>query len=366
MKKYILIPYANLDIGGVPTKIIDIVNTLSVTNPDTSVRILLQKGHHDDQRSRILHPSIEVIDFWYPFPYGRRFAYVLWLWWCMYRLRPGAVLAFLSPYALPTLLAKLLMRWLPFRVIVSEDHYTKTMLKRMAAPWLQQIAIRFLYPHADAIVVPTRAIKHQLGLLCQLRTNKTHIIHNWTTLADAPMPKTKRIWDIVHVGRLVQSKHPLQIVKIMARYLHRYPNAQCAIVGEGEEVPRIQRYLHAHHLEKRILIYPATIDVSHYLSQSKTFLFLPEEQTEGFPMVLLEAMACGTIVVTGRFHGGEEILTNSHTAFVAPPSNITPALIHRAATNRSGIRSHARSYVKKYCSPQNIHQYICALDSAYT
>jgi len=366
MKKYILIPYANLTIGGVPTKIIDIVNTLGEMHPDIAVRVLLQHGKPSDQRSLIHNPNASVIDFSFPIPLGRRLAYILWLWWFIFRLRPVAVLAFLSPYALPALLAKLLIFWLPFRVIVSEDHYTQTMLRRMAVPWLQQIAIRFLYPHADAIVIPTRAIKHQLGLLCRLNTHKTHIIHNWTSLTKAPTSKNKRIWDIIHIGRLVQSKHPLQIVKIMARYIHKYPNTKCAIVGEGEEVPRIRRYLHAHRLEKRILIYPATIDVSHYLFQAKIFLFLPEGQTEGFPMVLLEAMACGTIVVTKRFRGGEEMLANNQNAIIAPRAKIIPILIHHATINKRDIQSHARSYVKKYCSPQNIHQYIDVLESEST
>ena len=366
MKKYILIPYANLNIGGVPTKIIDIVNVLETTHPDITIRILLQKGHHDDQRVRIQNPRACVIDFWFPLPFGRKPAYILWLWCNIFLFRPTAVLAFLSPYALPILLAKKIFFWLPFRVVVSEDHYTRTMLKRMVAPKLQQVAIRLLYPYADAVIIPTRAIEQQLRLLCRLPADKTRVIYNWTTLADTPLSKTKRIWDIIHIGRLVQSKNPYRIVSLMSQYVKAHPNTSCAIVGEGEEAPRIKRFINQHRLGKHIILYPATSDVSMYLRQAKIFVFLPEAQTEGFPMVLLEAMACGAVVVTEQFNGVKEILTDGQSGFVVPTSTVTPSFIYRAVKNYGDIQKYARAFVKKNCSPQNIRQYISALDTTYT
>jgi len=365
MKKHIFIPYSNLNIGGVPTKIIDIVNMLEKTHPDTAVHILLQKGHYADQRLLIQNPNASVIDFSFPFPVGRKLFYILWLWCHIFCLRPVAVLTFLSPYALPTLLIKNILFWIPFRVIVSEDHYTRTMIKRMVAPRLQTIAIRFLYPRADAVICPTKAIQRQLTLLCKLPKNKASVVFNWTKLADTSMSKTKRVWDIIHIGRLVNSKHPLRVAEIMSHYVTTHPNTKCAIVGEGEETPHIIEFIHNHHLEKHIHVYPATSNTSLYLRQAKTFLFLPEKQTEGFPIVLLEAMACGVIIVTERFRGGDEILTDNLNACVAPLSGVTPSLIQKAITNPYDIQNYARSYVEKNCSSQNIHQYICALDNTY-
>jgi len=362
MKKYILVPYANLNIGGVPTKIIDIVNTLKTTHPDVMVRILLQNGRLNDQRSLIHNPNVSVFNFSFPLPFGKKIAYILWLWWNIFYFRPISILAFLSPYALPALLAKIIFFFYSVRVIVSEDHYTQTLLKTMAMPWLQKIGIRMLYPTADTIIVPTIAIRQQLEEICRLPKDTIFVVSNWTRFTEIKIHEHTRKWDIIHIGRLVASKNPLRIAQIMAGYVKMYPNTLCAIVGEGDQTNQIKQFIHKHHVDKRITVYSATLDVSMYLCQAKTFLFLPEPETEGFPMVLLEAMACGTIAISEQFKGVDEILKNKENGFVLPISTVTPILIHKAITNSSTVQKNAHSFVKKYCSPKEIYKYILALN----
>lgn len=361
MKKYILIPYANLRIGGVPTKIIDIVNALETIHPNVAVRILLQNVRLRDQRSRIHNPNASIVDFSFPFSFGRRPAYILWLWWNILSLRPVSILAFLSPYALPSLLAKRLFFFLHMRVIVSEDHYTQTMLNRMAAPFLQRIAIRVLYPQADVIITPTKSLMNQLGRLCLLPAHKTRVVFNWTKYSGVPLSTANRQWDMVHIGRLVASKHPYRIAQIMQQFVKTNPTARCVIVGEGEEMPHIKRFIFKNNLTKQIQLCPSTTDVSSYLLQSKIFIFLPEEDTEGFPLVLLEAMACGAIVITGPFNGADEVLTDGQNAFIVPASSITPKFIHKATKVSLTIQKNAHRFVMKQSSLKNMYQYVSAL-----
>ncbi len=361
MKKHILIPYANLAIGGVPTKIIDIVNALGKTHPDTFITVLLQKGRCGDQRSLISNPNARVVDFTYPFSFGKRFAYILWFWKNILYHRPTAILAFLSPYALPALFAKKIFFWFNFRVIVSEDHYTKTMLARMAAPFLQRVAIRLLYPHADTIITPTNSLMQQLGKLCRLPKRKTSVVFNWTRYADLRLPKVSRHWDMIHIGRLVASKNPYRVAQIMQRYIKANPKACCAIIGEGEEADRIRQFVHKNHLHGQIVLLPPTTDVSTYLYRAKIFIFVPESDTEGFPIVLLEAMACGAMILTRQFAGVEEIITDRKNGLVVHSSTITPRLIRDALKKTGSVQKNARLFIKRYCSLKNIDQYIIAL-----
>src|SRR3990172_9177821 len=155
-KRLLLIVYSNLDPGGVPAKIIDIVNVMRVKKPDTPIVILLQKGHPGDLRSLIANPKVRIKDFPYPYPAGRRFFFILWLWLFILTQKPATVLAFISPYALPVLAAKFLFFWQKLDVTVSEDHYTQTLLNRMAYPHIQRWGIRLFYPLAGVVIVPTR------------------------------------------------------------------------------------------------------------------------------------------------------------------------------------------------------------------
>ena len=364
MSSLILIAYSNLNIGGIPTKIIDIVNLMATERPDASVLILLQKGGINDQRILITNPNAYVLDLPFSPKWGRRIAYVFWVWWHIVSNRPQAILTFVSPYAIPVLLAKKLFFWRTFRVIVSEDHYTQTVIKNMSAPWAQRLGIIHLYPIADDLVVPTIAVKNQLVRLSGINASRITVIKNWTKLADAMLPSYSRTWDIVHIGRLVASKNPLRVVKTMERYVRAYPDARCAIVGEGPEKTIIEAYLHKKRLVNNIFLMPATMDASAYLLRSKLFLFLPENDAEGFPLVLLEAMACGAIVVTLPFRGVVETIPSASVGVVTHSATSVQTL-HSALKSRL-IRATARSVVRKHHSMHNASLYIDKLVNAYS
>jgi len=359
----VTILYSNLNIGGIPTKIIDIVNRLGKTHPHIPIHILLQKGNPHDLRTLIKNPRATVIDLPVSLSFGRSFLYMLWAWWRLIRTKSSVVLAFISPYALPALAAKQLLFWRRIRVIVSEDHYTENVLKTMRAPWLQRIGIQTLYPHADAVIAPTRTIQQQLSRLFRIPTKRILVIHNWTRLVGKKLAVHKRTWDIVHVGRLVTSKNPMQVLLHMEHYVKKYPKSRCAIVGEGEEQKRLTRYIKTHGLAEHITLHPAALDVSAYLSRAKLFLFIPETKMEGFPIVLLEAMASGAIVVTRFFSGVDEIIDNGHTGIVSR-GTISTSLLRKTST-RADIRDSALRFVKTHCSANNIDRYISTLINSY-
>jgi len=361
MSRRIIIAYSNLDIGGIPTKIVDIANEMGKFNPEISVSVLLQKGKTGDLRSLIRNPNARVVDLPYPFAFGRSVAYVFWLWWWILTHKPSSILAFISPYALPVLLAKRAFFWKKFRVVVSEDHYTETVLGRMAIPWLQRLGIRLLYPHADAIITPTEAVKTQLVRISPGSQLRITVVPNWTRFADRPLPKTKRIFDIIHIGRLARSKNVMQVIHIMEQYVRKYPIARCAVVGDGPERKNIERYIHDNRLKNNIALCPATSNVYPYLSKAKTFLFLPEPATEGFPITLLEAMACGAVAITVRFSGVDEVITHAVNGLICTSALPDATIRSLKASQLTSIRTRAKRYVKTHHSLMRVKQYVSAM-----
>lgn len=105
--------------------------------------------------------------------------------------------------------------------------------------------------------------------------------------------------DVLYVGRLVKDKHVDKLVRAMAVVAKQQPDIRCVIIGHGIEMPRLKRLVSRLKLRNQVLLMdplPKAEDVYAYMKRAKVFV-LPSVR-EGFGIVALEALACGTPVVT--------------------------------------------------------------------
>ncbi len=350
----VYIVYSNLLLGGIPTKIIDIANAFRSSK--TTVYIVLQKGAPQDLRSSITNKHVHIIDS----PSQNPVIFMFWIWMRLLSDRPSSVLAFVSSYALPVLLIKTLFLH-AMRVVVSEDHYTQTMLQSMRFPALQRIGIQYLYPKADSIIVPTHEIKQQLQSFFARPLSQITVIRNWTRFS-APVKPLKQTIDIVHIGRLVPSKNPMRIVQCMHAYCTKYNrHARCMLIGDGSEYTRLDRYIAKHHIQKNIKLHHAVVDVASYLRRSKVLLFMPDEKTEGFPLIILEAMRCGAVVMTNAFAGVYETIHDGVNGCIVKRTSVFPSAIDCILNNgtmRHMITEHAQRTIAQFHSVKNISEYM--------
>lgn len=99
--------------------------------------------------------------------------------------------------------------------------------------------------------------------------------------------------DVLYAGRLIPEKGVATLVRAMARLDGR----SCLVVGEGPERDRLERL--ATRLDAPVAFegfLPADEDVLALLAAAEVFV-LPSRR-EGFGLTVLEALACGTPVVT--------------------------------------------------------------------
>jgi glycosyltransferase involved in cell wall biosynthesis len=123
--------------------------------------------------------------------------------------------------------------------------------------------------------------------------------------------------DVVgYIGRLSKEKGILNFVMAIPLILKRNQTISFLICGEGEIIPKIMRIIKNEYLEGHIkLAEPIPHkDIPLYLNEMK-LLVLPS-YTEGLPNIVLEAMACGTVVLATPVGAIPDIIKDGETGFL--------------------------------------------------
>jgi phosphatidyl-myo-inositol dimannoside synthase len=126
---------------------------------------------------------------------------------------------------------------------------------------------------------------------------------------------------ILTVGRLQRRKGQDVMIEVVARLRERFPNVLYAVVGDGDERPRLNDIVARLGVAPHVQFLGEVKDseLLHCYQQCDVFA-LPNravgKDVEGFGMVLLEAQACGRPVLTGASGGTAETMRNGETGVV--------------------------------------------------
>ena len=116
----------------------------------------------------------------------------------------------------------------------------------------------------------------------------------------ASIQPSPRRYDCMYAGRLIRHKNIDLLIKAVRQLkVTTHPDIRCIIVGGGPDEARLQSYVRHHGLEDAITFTGFLADrkeVYALMKSAKSFV-LPSGR-EGFGMVVVEANACGTPVLT--------------------------------------------------------------------
>jgi L-malate glycosyltransferase len=134
--------------------------------------------------------------------------------------------------------------------------------------------------------------------------------------ASAGLDPARRL--VAQVGRLTAQKDYPTFLRAAAGVAAELPDVDFVIVGEGEERPALEALAAQLGLQRRVRFLglrhdvPALLAAVDVLTLTSTF--------EGFPNVLLEAMAMGAVTVATDVGGCRELIVAQESGLLVPPN----------------------------------------------
>ena len=217
------------------------------------------------------------------------------------------------------------------KLVVSE-HSTLSKVTKQAPNTRSRIIpllMRFTYPKADAVIAVSKGVAEGLAQVIGLSRSRIQVIYNpvvdeellaksyepldhpWFQPNDPPV--------ILSVGRLTHAKDYSTLLRAFA-LMRAKVYARLVILGEGEDRSHLEKLAQELDIAEDVVMPGFVYNPYNYMAQAKVFAL--SSQWEGFGMVLVEAMACGTPVVSTNCPSGpSEILENGKYGKLVPVGN---------------------------------------------
>ncbi|MEU0740953.1 glycosyltransferase family 4 protein [Streptomyces sp. NPDC006134] len=153
---------------------------------------------------------------------------------------------------------------------------------------------------------------------------------------------------VVSAGRLDGNKGVDKLIEAFGRVVEAHPDWTLRIHGDGPELEALRKAIRARHLYNHVFLMGATRNLDEELAKGSVFAM--SSKSEGFGMVLLEAMNCGLPVVSFNCPvGPRELVTDGVDGFLVRELDVEALAsgIIRLIEDEELRRSFSRAALKK-------------------
>jgi glycosyltransferase involved in cell wall biosynthesis len=125
---------------------------------------------------------------------------------------------------------------------------------------------------------------------------------------------------VCYAGRLTRAKGADQFMRIAQRALNLGADVTFAIAGFGPLEGELKQFIEQHQLQDRVIMLGWNSEMIELLAASDILCF--PTLYEGAPVIVQEAMAVGTVVVTSDAPGPVDLVEHNQTGLIAPAGDI--------------------------------------------
>lgn len=243
--------------------------------------------------------------------------------------------------------------------------------QRRTTRWLLERELGWMYSKADGVIAVSQGAAEELKTLVPGKIANVQTVYNpidlqqidsavQTTPTDAfvatfmGLPKPI----ILTVGRLSPEKNQALLLRAYAR-MPRDARGSLVILGEGHTRPKLESLARELGIENETH-FPGFVPNPWWYMWRSDLYVLPSK-SEAYPMVLIEALACGLPVVsTDCRHGPSEIIQGESFGTLVPvddPQALAEGMIQRARTREGGTENgpKVRAFLERY-RPEKVAQ----------
>lgn len=328
--KRIAIYVPSLNGGGAERVMAELANSFATRGHIVDLLLVKVEGPY----LAILSPQVNVIDL----NSSRALFSIVPLARYFRKYRPAAVLSALD-YANVIAICARFVSGCKFRLVISERSNvsaSRGMALTLRAKLTRKI-MEVSYRKADQIIAVSQGVANDMIDALRLPPNLVRVIYNpidtdrIRQLSLAPIahewlndPGTPLI---VAAGRLNMAKDFPTLIKAFAM-LRLEQRAKLIILGEGEQRDALFQLIVELDLEDDVLLFGFVANP--FVWMRRASLFVLSSAWEGLPGTLLQAMACGTVVVSTDCHSGPaEILEGGRWGRLVPvgaPAQLADAM----------------------------------------
>ncbi|MGH7216987.1 MAG: glycosyltransferase family 4 protein, partial [Nitrospiraceae bacterium] len=213
-------------------------------------------------------------------------------------------------------------------VIISTVHNSlKDYEVRALRRGLYAFLLRLTLPIAHRIICVSDANRRDVIEECPAAAAKLRTVYNGVDPSAFPsQPDRKRVREelgitsgpiLVVIARLTEQKGHRYLLQTIPSLLKTWPQLCCVFVGEGELHDALHRMAVDLAVARACRFVGVREDIADVLAAADVVV-LPS-LSEGFPFVLLEALAMGCPVVASRVNGVPELIEDHTTGLLVPP-----------------------------------------------
>lgn len=224
---------------------------------------------------------------------------------------PNGAISFMDVNNVLTLLATI---GLGLRVIVSEriDPAVNPGVERIWA-----VLRRSVYCRAAAVVGQTREISLWLKEHC-----RAHAVTIPNPLRELPFPQDAREKMVLSVGRLDSQKGHDVLIKAFARVHARFRDWRLIVLGEGPERDNLRRLAASLGISANVDMPGRVNDPERWMARAG--IVVQASRFEGFPNVVMEAMAMGAAVIATNCRSGpSELISDGKNGRLVPVDDVS-------------------------------------------
>lgn len=226
-----------------------------------------------------------------------------------------------------------LLGYVSCRVVVVEQTNLSARLQQERLRWLRRRELTVLYKTADRALAPSHGLAQDVAGALSLPRGRVECVHNPIDLEQvqelAAGPNAEpmaRDFDhlrrpiVCAAGRLTPQKGFDQLIRAFSQLPEKL-RGTLLVLGEGEQQEHLQALADELGIGSRVCLPGFSDNPWWYIARSQVFAL--SSQWEGFGNVVVEAMACGTPVVsTDCPHGPREIISHGVDGLLVEPGDV--------------------------------------------